>query len=469
LAQFGEAGLAVLRHDWAGTPLGALERWSPAMAALTEATLASPLASALAFGPQRILICNGSMARLLGKDARDVEGRDAADVFAVSWPPAAEAFESAFAGEIVKADSQIFEAVGGEAAIVDVRLICLFGLGEPEACVQAQIAQSLAQVVSADSSDERGNLEDLPLLAWSAATDGQWLWASRQWTAHTGLSAAESRGFGWLQGLHTDDRERVRELWLLAQHNGVFQCDGRLYDKRRDVYEWRRTCAIAINAGEGDAVEWLAVSIGIDDLWTAKERQSVALAESRRRMRNTFGIVRSIARRTAETSESVETYAMHFEGRLDALARVGGLVAESPPGVALDTLIADELMSFKVREDARFEIAGPPLRIRPEAAEMVGLAIHELATNAVKFGALSPVGGRLEITWRLTAGEPETLVLSWIESGVTVDLDEQRANGFGVDLVKRGLAYALNARTQFNLEAGGLSCTIEFPAHAVVA
>jgi len=156
---------------------------------------------------------------------------------------------------------------------------------------------------------------------------------------------------------------------------------------------------------------------------------------------------------------------MHFEARLDALARVGSLVAGSQSSsVPLDALVAEELFSFEAREDSWLQISEPPIRIKPEAAEMLGLAIHELATNAMKFGALSLPGGHLQITWRLLGREPHVLLLSWDESGVAASRDWRQASGFGGDLLKRGLAYALNARTELILQNDGLRCAIELPA-----
>jgi two-component sensor histidine kinase len=344
LSLFGEAASDILRRDWSQTELGAVETWPPALAALVQSTLGCPVAAALALGPRSRLICNARAARLLGQSGAALAGGDAVVAFSRVWPEAPQAFERAFAGELVSADAQALLAPGGGSVRADVSLAPLQGVDAMPACVQAQIVE------------------------------------------------------------------------------------------RPD-----------------------------DEL-------AAALAESRRRNRNTLGILRSIARRTAEASESVESYAMHFEGRLDALARVVSLVAGSQSsGVPLDALVAEELFSFKAREDSALQISGPPVRIKPQAAEMLGLAVHELATNAMKFGALSPAGGKLEISWRLLGGEPNGLQLTWVESGVTLSRDAQQANGFGADLLKRGLAYALNARTEFVLRDGGLNCAIELPATVFLA
>lgn len=148
----------------------------------------------------------------------------------------------------------------------------------------------------------------------------------------------------------------------------------------------------------------------------------------------------------------------------------GPLVAGSQnSGAPLDALIAEELFSFKAREESAFQISGPPARVKSEAAEMLGLAIHELATNTMKFGALWPKGGKLEITWRLLGRDPDALLLTWAESGAAARPDVQKSNGFGAGLLKRGLAYALNARTEFVAQADGLICAIELPTAVFIA
>src|SRR3712207_5418388 len=122
------------------------------------------------------------------------------------------------------------------------------------------------------------------------------------------------------------------------------------------------------------------------------------LAELQHRVRNTLAVVRSIARRTGETSTTVEDYAMHLDGRLNAFARTQALVTRDPEaGVDLEYLVADELLAYHAKEADQVRISGPPIRLQPKAAETLGLAVHELATNAVKHGALRARQGRVEV------------------------------------------------------------------------
>lgn len=454
---FGEAGEYVLQFDWAKTELGALESWPSALVLVVELTLSSRIPVALAIGPQRRLIANSHALELLGSSELLTTGGDAVVAFSLFWPDAQKAVELAASGEVVNAKSQLFRPPNGRSFLVDVDLAPLQILEGELACVQVQFVKTGPQeAFSFPAGDDRISVD--------VAENGDWVAVSPQWTIYTGLSQEESKGLGWLNALHPDDRGIVESSWMEAQGRGEFSCDVRIFEVHYNRYRRRRTRAYRRRTCSGIA-KWSATSVDIDDLFSVIEEQEDTLVEARRRTRNTLGIVRSIARRTAETSDSVESCAMHFEGRLDALARVGSLtVGNQSSGVSLETLVAEELFSFKAREDAGLQISGPRIRIRPEAAEMLGLAIHELATNAVKFGALSLAGGRLEITWRKLERDSDALVLSWIESGVAVSSDLPRVDGFGADLIKRGLVYALNARTQLVLQADGLNCSIELPA-----
>jgi two-component system CheB/CheR fusion protein len=208
----------------------------------------------------------------------------------------------------------------------------------------------------------------------------------------------------------------------------------------------------------------------VDELRRLQEHQKLLLAELQHRVRNMLAVVRSIARRTASTSESVEDYSMHFDGRLNAFARTQAVVTRAPAaGVDLEYLIVEELLAHAAHEGEQVSIAGPEIRLRPKAAETLGLAMHELTTNAVKYGALSTPGGRLAITWRLQDMEgqqPETasrahLVLEWVESGV-VPLPPRR-RGFGTELIERMLNYEFGAEAALAFGPDGARCTIDLP------
>ena len=195
----------------------------------------------------------------------------------------------------------------------------------------------------------------------------------------------------------------------------------------------------------------------------AEERQRVLLAELQHRVRNTLGVVRSIARRSAESSATVEEYAMHLDGRLNAFARTQALVTRDPEaGVDLEYLVVEELMAYNAREGEQLRVSGPSIRFQPKAAETLSLSLHELATNALKYGALSTPAGRIEIRWHILQGDPAQLVFEWRESGGPKIAGVHR-RGFGSELLERTLAFELKSKTNLAFDPSGLRCTIAIP------
>lgn len=216
---------------------------------------------------------------------------------------------------------------------------------------------------------------------------------------------------------------------------------------------------------------------------TARIRADAALRESERqarlllielqhRVRNTLAVIRSICRRTAATSETAEDYAMHLDGRIDAFARVQSAVTRDPAaGLDLEMLVADGLLALGAHEGERVPgITGPRVRLKPKAAETIALVIHELATNAMKYGALATDHGRITVEWSIDRadGEPH-LVFRWIETGVRLTGEKPQRQGFGTELIERTLAYELEGKASLEFTPDGLHCIISLPIDEILA
>jgi two-component system, chemotaxis family, CheB/CheR fusion protein len=204
--------------------------------------------------------------------------------------------------------------------------------------------------------------------------------------------------------------------------------------------------------------------IDVTAITRAEERQRLLLAELQHRVRNTLGVVRSIARRSAENSGTVGEFAMHLDGRLNAFARTQAMVTRDPEGgVDLESLLVEELLAYNAHEGEQVRVAGPPVRFQPKAAETLALAIHELATNALKYGALSRPTGRIEATWRIDqTAERQEIVFEWREKGGP-EIEAPQRKGFGAELLERTLAFELKGKTELAFDPAGLRCTITIP------
>lgn len=196
-------------------------------------------------------------------------------------------------------------------------------------------------------------------------------------------------------------------------------------------------------------------------------RLRTLLAELQHRVRNTLAVVKSITQRTAESSESVDEMAAHLNGRIDAFARVQSAVTRNPDaGVNLRSLIDDELLAHAAHEGNGLAVNGPEISLRPKAAESMSLALHELATNAVKHGVLANHnGGQIAIKWRLNGrSNGKDLRFEWIERSLDGSIPKAERHGFGMELLTRILPYDLGAKTSVEFRGNGLRFQMDLPS-----
>jgi two-component sensor histidine kinase len=180
-------------------------------------------------------------------------------------------------------------------------------------------------------------------------------------------------------------------------------------------------------------------------------------------VKNLLTVVTALARRTLHSSASPDAFVSAFEGRLKAFGRThNALTQDKWAGVMLRQLVSSELQPYKEQYRDRMRIDGPPVLLRPKAALALGMTLHELASNAVKFGAFSSAAGRVDVTWETTAEEPpHRLVLRWREAGGP-KVSHPVRKGLGRKLIEETLHYELGAAVRLAFEPQGVSCVIEF-------
>ena len=290
------------------------------------------------------------------------------------------------------------------------------------------------------------------------------LYVNPAFTRMTGYAPAEVIGQSprLLQGPGTERSELERMRRELAA-GGAFRGEAVNYRKDGSPYinEWMVT---AVRDEAGAIGHWLSIQRDVTEERAAEAHLQGALAALQTGVRHTVGLIRTLARRSAETGGTLEDYAMHLDGRIGAVARVLGKTTREPgAGVDLAGLVADELQAHAAREGERASVEGPVLRLSSDAAEAVGLALHELAANAVKYGALSAEDGRIAVSWREEARADGTwLVLAWAESGLR-GVGAPARRGFGTEQLEEVLPAELGAEVTSTYGSRGLRCTIALP------
>lgn len=194
--------------------------------------------------------------------------------------------------------------------------------------------------------------------------------------------------------------------------------------------------------------------------------REMLLNELNHRVKNTLTTVQSFAMQTLRTATSAEEGRKAFEARLIALARAHDLlVREKWEGADLHDVLSEALTPYAGNEghSARFQIEGPAILLQPKAALAISMAIHELATNAVKYGALSNGEGLVRLRWEVSDGAPEVR-LKWQEIGGPPVIAPSR-RGFGTRLIEKGLAQDLGGSVRLEYPAEGATCTIVAPVN----
>lgn len=272
----------------------------------------------------------------------------------------------------------------------------------------------------------------------------------------------------WADLIVAEDRKHALDCIARARDGERVSFEYRIKSRQDGRIRWLRSNVFPMRSQDGRVERIGGIGRDITELKAALSYQHTLLAELQHRVRNTLAVIRSIVRRTAETSPTVEDFASHLEGRIGAFSRVQLVVTRDPfAGFDLAELIFEELRSCAAREGEQFTLKGPPVRLKAKVAENIGLAVHELATNALKHGALSVVRGHIDVRWRKERREDEIwLLLYWTESGMDGRPVEQRREGFGSILLRHSLGYDLGAEVTLAYEPSGFRCQIAFPLGA---
>jgi two-component system CheB/CheR fusion protein len=204
------------------------------------------------------------------------------------------------------------------------------------------------------------------------------------------------------------------------------------------------------------------ILLGIEDITERKAteaHQAILMRELSHRVKNVLGVVQGLASQTLARSTSLEDFHKTFDGRLSALSRGHSQLLEGEwKATELGHLIRNATEAF---DPARVTAEGPYLTIPPQKALALNLVLHELETNALKYGALSTPGGRIDLRWSLEDGEGKKVRLVWQELGGP-PVAPPASGGFGVTLVGQLLRYEMDGNAHFSFEPDGLRCEIVF-------
>jgi PAS domain S-box-containing protein len=265
---------------------------------------------------------------------------------------------------------------------------------------------------------------------------------------------------------HADGRPFSASECPLAQaHRNGAVLDG--YETtffRKDGRPVEVLCSAAPIWGDGQIIGSVQIAHDITERRRAEEHQRLLVNELNHRVKNTLATVQAMAIQSIRSARTPEDVRRALEPRLLTLAKAHDILTrETWEGADLRDIVAAAVDLHQASGPTRFRTQGPPVRLEPRTALALTLALHELATNAVKYGALSNEIGCVAITWEITGeGDDRHLGLAWRETGGPPVAKPTRT-GFGSRLIERSLAGELAADVKLAFAPDGVVCTIDAP------
>ncbi|HVY19459.1 MAG TPA: response regulator [Bauldia sp.] len=256
-----------------------------------------------------------------------------------------------------------------------------------------------------------------------------------------------------------EDLERLKQM-LDGFSGGVgqsFQTEFRVFRPDGDI-RWCFGTATPTLDARGRLTRVSGVTVDITERKKIEEHQLLLAREVDHRARNALAVVQAIVRLTRAASQ--EGYIEAVEGRIHALAQAHTLLSESRwEGADVGTLVAEELAPYRNGDGTRVAVEGPALMLSPEKAQNLALALHELATNSAKYGALSAANGRLAVSWQT---DGNMLALDWCEAGGP-PVQPPSSPGFGTKILNASIKHQIGGNVVWDWRPSGLHCTVQIP------
>ncbi|MCZ0963166.1 sensor histidine kinase [Paracoccus benzoatiresistens] len=305
----------------------------------------------------------------------------------------------------------------------------------------------------------------------------QWVYLTPAFERIYGLQRDQVMGGNnlrsWAELIVPEDRDHALDHIRRVRQGERVNFEYRIRRPSDQEIRWLRNTEFPLFGDDGTVRQIGGIGRDVTDERAAANRMEVLVAELQHRTRNLMGVIRSVAEKTLRSAANSGDFENSFLGRLDALARVQGLLSRLPKGdrVAFDELLRSELSAHGAQDgkSAALHLDGPSdVRLRSSTVQIMALALHELATNAVKYGALGQPAAQLTVRWRVDPSQADGrswLHVDWREAGVVLGQKDPAlsTSGQGRELIEQALPYQLGARTSYSLKDDGIHCTIAVP------
>lgn len=246
--------------------------------------------------------------------------------------------------------------------------------------------------------------------------------------------------------------------------------DGEVSVEDGSLVRWYDFHVEPLTTASGDVTGLTCAAVDITARKDGEAHLRLLLRELTHRSKNLLAVIQAMARQTGRHAATIETFLDQFGARVQALATSHDLlIQESWYGVSLSELVRSQLAHYADGTSSQLSIEGEAVVLKPDVAQSLGLALHELATNAAKYGALSLPGGRVAISWhRVAQARGEAVELVWAEIGGPAVAPPER-RGFGSMVIERSLKRSLEAEVELEFAPEGAHCRILIPTTQLLA
>lgn len=338
---------------------------------------------------------------------------------------------------------------------------------QDEANLQDYVALVEDQMASANLQTRlREILNTMPQMVWSTRPDGHHDFYNDRWYEFTGVPFGSTDGEGWNEMFHADDRELAWKTWRHSLATGVpYEIEYRLRD-RNGQYRWTLGRALPIRDPNGEIERWFGTCTDIHDLKEAEEARDLISRELSHRIQNIFAVVTGLIAMAARSKPESGAFAKDVTTRLQSLAIANRYVKADRAALVVPQAGEDQTYAGLIQtilapyyRPGRITVSGANSVISSVVTTPLALILHELATNAVKYGALSNCEGRLSVE---VTSRPDATDIAWIEcDGPKIEYEPFVA-GFGSQLVT-SMAKALRADVSRTWSPGGLTVHLRIP------
>jgi two-component sensor histidine kinase len=481
-------GALIRALDWSATSLGPIAGWPPHLKSAVSLMLPAKAQIVLFWGPDFVALYNDAYAPTIGEKHPRALGRPARENWAELWDDLEPLLRRVLDnGETVFAKDRPFyierhgypESVYFDISYSPIQneageiggVLCIVSETTERVDAQQELAKAQERLTQALSASGMIGTFD-----WHVQTDTFYsdarlaqMFSVDPAKGEKGAPLAE-----YLAGTHPEDVERITEAVNHALATGEKYIQEYRLLPKDETLRWVEARGECLRDDNGNASRFIGVVVDITSQKEAQERQRLLAREANHRVKNLFAVFHGIISLSARSAQTPQEMAKSLRGRLDALMRAKDLIRPGIMGTeahsertTVDEVVRTVLQPYE--DDAsreRVVVSGPEVPVGAKAVTSLALALHETATNAAKYGALSEPNGSIRIKWERSGGD---LHFEWEEMGGPVIVAPPQTGGFGSVLTERSITGQLGGKIEHDWRRNGLKLSVTVPLDRLVA